>query len=39
MKFVLDNSVVMCWLLKNGSPERLAYDGRVLEHMEQGASA
>ena len=39
MKFVLDNLVVMRWLLKNGSPERLAYAGRVLEHMEQGASA
>jgi predicted nucleic acid-binding protein len=31
MRFVLDNSVVMRWLLKDGSPERLAYAGKVLD--------
>lgn len=31
MRFVLDNSVVMRWLLKDGSEERLAYASQVLE--------
>jgi predicted nucleic acid-binding protein len=30
MRFVLDNSVVMRWLLKDGSAERLAYADKVL---------
>ena len=30
MLFVLDNSVVMRWLLKDGSAERLAYADKVL---------
>jgi predicted nucleic acid-binding protein len=30
MRFVLDNSVVMRWLLKDGSDERLAYAEKVL---------
>ena len=31
MRFVLDNSVAMRWLLEDGSPVRLAYAGKVLE--------
>jgi prevent-host-death family protein len=31
VRFVLDNSVVMRWLLKDGSQERLAYAGHVLD--------
>ena len=31
MRFVLDNSVVMRWLLNDGSEERLAYASRVLD--------
>lgn len=31
MRFVLDNSVVMRWLLKDGSNERLAYASKVLD--------
>lgn len=31
MRFVLDNSVAMRWLLKDGSDERLAYAAKVLE--------
>ena len=31
MRFVLDNSVVMRWLLRDGSEERLAYASKVLE--------
>ena len=30
MRFVLDNSVAMRWLLKDGSAERLAYADKVL---------
>ncbi|WP_394756110.1 type II toxin-antitoxin system VapC family toxin [Rhodoferax sp.] len=30
MRFVLDNSVVMRWLLQDGSDERLAYAQKVL---------
>jgi predicted nucleic acid-binding protein len=30
MRFVLDNSVVMRWLLQDGSDERLAYAEKVL---------
>ena len=30
MRFVLDNSVVMRWLLNDGSEERLAYAAKVL---------
>lgn len=40
MRFVLDNSVVMRWLLRDGSEERLAYANRVLELLElQGGEA
>jgi len=35
MRFVLDNSVVMRWLLKDGSDERLAYAAHVLELLAQ----
>ena len=35
MRFVLDNSVVMRWLLKDGSDKRLAYAARVLELLTQ----
>jgi predicted nucleic acid-binding protein len=35
MRFVLDNSVVMRWLLKDGSDERLAYAAHVLELLTQ----
>lgn len=35
MRFVLDNSVAMCWLLNDGSEERLAYASRVLELLTQ----
>jgi predicted nucleic acid-binding protein len=31
MRFVLDNSVVMRWLLNDGSEERLAYASKVLD--------
>ena len=31
MRFVLDNSVVMRWLLNDGSQDRLAYAARVLD--------
>lgn len=34
MRFVLDNSVVMRWLLRDGSDERLGYAARVLELLE-----
>ena len=30
MRFVLDNSVVMRWLLQDGTRERLAYAAKVL---------
>ena len=35
MRFVLDNSVVMRWLLQDGSDERLAYASQVLERLAQ----
>ena len=35
MRFVLDNSVVMRWLLNDGSDERLAYASRVLDLLTQ----
>ena len=35
MRFVLDNSVVMRWLLKDGSVERLAYADKVLDLLTQ----
>lgn len=35
MRFVLDNSVVMRWLLKDGSDERLAYASKVLDLLTQ----
>lgn len=35
MRFVLDNSVAMRWLLRDGSDERLAYANRVLQLLEQ----
>ena len=34
MRFVLDNSVAMRWLLRDGSEERLAYASKVLELLE-----
>jgi hypothetical protein len=34
MRFVLDNSVVMRWLLNDGSEDRPAYAGKVLEYLE-----
>jgi predicted nucleic acid-binding protein len=34
MRFVLDNSVAMRWLLRDGSEERLAYANKVLELLE-----
>ena len=40
MRFVLDNSVVMRWLLQDGSDERLGYARHVLELLAQeGAEA
>ena len=35
MRFVLDNSVVMRWLLSDGSEERLAYASKVLDLLSQ----
>jgi len=35
MRFVLDNSVVMRWLLQDGSDDRLAYASQVLERLAQ----
>ncbi len=35
MRFVLDNSVVMRWLLNDGSEERLAYAAKVLDLLTQ----
>ena len=35
MRSVLDNSVVMRWLLQDGSDERLAYAAKVLEILTQ----
>lgn len=35
MRFVLDNSVVMRWLLNDGSEERLAYAAKVLDLLAQ----
>ena len=35
MRFVLDNSVVMRWLLKDGSDERLASAAKVLDLLTQ----
>ena len=35
MRFVLDNSVVMRWLLNDGSDERLAYAAKVLDLLTQ----
>ena len=37
MRFVIDNSVVMRWLLNDGSQERLAYAARVLDLLTQDA--
>ena len=34
MRFVLDNSVAMRWLLRDGSDERLGYAAQVLEILE-----
>lgn len=36
MRFVLDDSVIMRWLLQDGSDERLAYANQVLERLAQG---
>lgn len=38
MRFVLDNSVVMRWLLRDGSDDRLAYAGKVLDLLAQEGS-
>ncbi len=35
MRFVLDNSVAMRWLLHDGSPERLDYANHILALLEQ----
>ena len=35
MRFVLDNSVVVRWLLNDGSEERLAYASKVLDLLTQ----
>lgn len=35
MRFVLDNSVVMRWLLQDGSEERIAYARKVLDLLAQ----
>ncbi len=35
MRFVLDNSVAMRWLLQDGSDERLAYAEKVLARLTQ----
>ena len=35
MRFVLDNSVAMRWLLNDGSEERLAYASKVLDFLTQ----
>ena len=35
MRFVLDSSVVMRWLLNDGSDERLAYAAKVLDLLTQ----
>ena len=34
MSFVLDNSVTMCWLLKDGRPADVAYAAKVLDALE-----
>lgn len=38
MRFVLDNSVSMRWLLQDGSRERLVYADKVLGQLEQEGS-
>lgn len=38
MRFVLDNSVAMRWLLQDGSAERIAYADKVLELLMQEAA-
>ena len=38
MRFVLDNSVAMRWLLADGSDDRLAYASKVLSFLEQDAN-
>lgn len=38
MRFVLDNSVVMRWLLQDGSDERLTYAAKVLDILTQESS-
>lgn len=38
MRFVLDNSVVMRWLLQDGSDVRLAYAAKVLDILTQESS-
>lgn len=39
MRFVLDNSVVMRWLLRDGSAERLAYAQKILDVLAQSDGA
>lgn len=36
MRFVLDNSVTMRWLLQDGSRDRIAYSDSILAMMAQG---
>lgn len=36
MRFVLDNSVAMCWLLKDGSADHVTYATEVLEALTHG---
>ena len=38
MRFVLDNSVVMRWLLQDGSEDRLTYASKVLDILTQESS-
>ena len=38
MRFVLDNSVVMRWLLQDGTPDRLVYASQVLDQLTQEGS-
>lgn len=38
MRFVLDNSVAMRWLLRDGSEDRLSYATKVLELLELRAA-
>lgn len=39
MRFVLDNSVAMRWLLGDGTAKTLAYAGHILDLLSEGAEA